>query len=96
MTIDPPCAMCGMLPLDCICRPCWKCGERGQPSCYEPGGHGMAETPEQLVGRIERWTTELDDMRQEKEYARDLERAKCYPSNGRFPRWQRVFRWMMK
>lgn len=40
----------------CICPACPVCGEIGNPDCYKStleGGHGIAQTQEQLQGWIE-------------------------------------------
>jgi hypothetical protein len=59
---EGPCAVCGGDPEGsgpgaCICPPCIKCEEVGDPDCYEGIGaepyqhHGMVCTPEQVAGR---------------------------------------------
>ncbi len=48
---DVPCEVCGQFEDNCICPECMKCGEVGNPKCYdslESGGCGMFKSQEQI------------------------------------------------
>lgn len=48
---EPPCEVCGKDIDDCICSECPKCGEYGNPDCYEH--HGLVRTEEQIASMAE-------------------------------------------
>jgi len=61
-----PCPCCGGAEGACICPECPECGTAGDPGCYEEtnpeGHHGLAFSPEQRIGQIDRNIREMEEQ----------------------------------
>lgn len=67
--IDPPeqpCEVCGHEAGDCICPECPRCGEFGNPRCYD--AHGLERTAEQIESRVALDRQLAADAKAEDEY----------------------------
>jgi len=75
-----PCDVCGYPVDDCICPVCPRCGQVGDPGCYQEvdlgicGGLHGCETVEQQIGRL-KYEISLDEeqLREKKMYLDKLE-----------------------
>lgn len=73
---EGPCECCGHDTTDCICPECPKCGEQGNPKCYESsiqgksynrGGHDLEYNREQRIGQSKMRIAALKEQIQDEE-----------------------------